>query len=846
MVNPAVDDMARPWGYELRSAVWLGLPFQPAWSTVTYDGCVYSGANAELCFFYGQPLRPLLALQKSFLEGWIPVVRHEWKENTLAYEMEFLGARLPGEDESNLLNMVQVRIRNTGKRAARARFAAAIRQTAGERRWGGPMWSCTGANPQFSADSEYEMTGKAVTCNGRLVYGFPGGAAREALPGVPYKGPFRGKDFGVTQETVMCMARYEKRLLPGRTLKLLFKVPRVAVPMSEKRFIRKIRSAAYSVHRSATVKYWKDRIASGMSADIPEPRVHQAFRANLVHMLMAARTAPAGHKVFSFLDKWPPPARCRKERIPTSGLWYPDFFANDYVDTRLAYDALGHGALNREFLKGLVDRYLDEPSLRKEQMVYGWPSWPNHGQVIQSVAHHYLISRDRHYARKILPKLRLAIRVLKNGMQRDPYGLCPEVGPFDNEQILGHYTSHNLWNLTGLRSAIRLAREVGTKKDRRAWQQVHDTLFSSFLKGLKASVRADGYVPTGLYKIVVGKRASPDRPPEIFNNEWENSMLAWPSEALIPSDPRVAGTLEKIHRLDFREGIMGYRNAGGDLHGYSGYGPLLQLIACGMQEQALTDLYYLLLHTDSTHGVWEQGVFAWSNRESNMATCHAWAAARCLLAIRNMLVMELGGRAGLDEAERDLHLFSVISPAWAEAGRCVSFRNAVTEMGTISAAMKFMKNGVEVAVKTRFHHPPRNLVLHIPYFVELTGFHSNAKIMRRDGDRLLFSPDASRVRITWRMKKNARKGTFQRLLKALRQEPTVRIEKEKIVYVPASEVPLTKEERNHPAAALSFETALEAYRREYARRYAQFIRAGGKPVSVKPPEMKRGCPPAAS
>lgn len=839
MVDPALDDAARPWGYEVRSSVWLGLPFQPAWSTVTYDGCVYSGANAELCFFYGQPLRPLLALQKSLLEGWIPVVQHEWKENSLAYEMEFMGDQLPGEDETNLLNMVLVMIRNSGRTAVQARFAAAMRQTAGEQRWGGQMWSSTGGKPQFSADWKYEMTGNSVICDGRFVYGFPAGAVREAVPGVPYKVPFRGTEFGVTQETVTCMARYEKKLLPGQTMKLVFKVPRVAVPMSEKSFVRKIRSAAYGVHRSATVRYWKHVLFSGMSAEIPEPRVHEAFRANLVHMLMAARTVPAGNKVFTFLDKWPVPAGFRTERIPTSGLFYPDFFANDYVDTRLAYDALGHGALNHGFMDGLINRYLDGPSLRKEQMVYGWLLWPNHGQVIQSMAHHYLMSRDRRYARKILPKLRLAIRILKKGMRRDPYGLCPEVGPFDNEQILGHYTSHNLWGLTGLRSAIRLAREVGADRDCKAWQQLHDRLYAAFLKGLKASVRADGYVPTGLYKIVVGKKSSPDnRPPEIFNNEWENSMLAWPSEALPPSDSRVAGTLEKIHRLDFREGIMGYRNSGGDLHGYSGYGPLLQLIACGRQEQALTDLYYLLLHTDSTHGVWEQGVFAWSNRESNMATCHAWAAARCLLAIRNMLVMEHGGRAGLEEAKRDLHIFSVVSPAWAVAGRRLSFRNAVTEMGAVSAAMKFRKNGADVTIRARFHHPPRNLVLHIPYFVELTGFSSNAKTVRRDGARLLLSPYASRVRLTWRLKKNACQGTFSRLLNALRQEQTVRIEKEKIVYVPAPKVPMTRDERNHPAV-LSFETVLEAYQHEYARRYAQFIRAGGKPVIVKAPEMKR-------
>jgi hypothetical protein len=40
----------------------------------------------------------------------------------------------------------------------------------------------------------------------------------------------------------------------------------------------------------------------------------------------------------------------------------------------------------------------------------------------------------------------------------------------------------------------------------------------------------------------------------------------------------------------------------------------------------------------------------------------AWAAAEITFLIRNMLVLEHGGRAGFDAEQRDLLLFSAISP----------------------------------------------------------------------------------------------------------------------------------------------------------------------------------------
>jgi len=52
-----------------------------------------------------------------------------------------------------------------------------------------------------------------------------------------------------------------------------------------------------------------------------------------------------------------------------------------------------------------------------------------------------------------------------------------------------------------------------------------------------------------------------------------------------------------------------------------------------------------------------------SPRTTSPAACVG--AAKMAGVIRNMLVMEYGGRQGLDAGQRNLLLFSAVSPAWA-------------------------------------------------------------------------------------------------------------------------------------------------------------------------------------
>ena len=79
MFDPAFDDPEREWCYAAQSTTVIGKPFVPASVQVTYDGAIYTG-YAEMAFLYGKALRPVMARNKTFLQGWIPVVVYDWQD----------------------------------------------------------------------------------------------------------------------------------------------------------------------------------------------------------------------------------------------------------------------------------------------------------------------------------------------------------------------------------------------------------------------------------------------------------------------------------------------------------------------------------------------------------------------------------------------------------------------------------------------------------------------------------------------------------------------------------------------------------------------------------------------
>ena len=808
MVDPAIDDLDRPWCYLAQSTTLVGVPYMPDAVQVTFDGAIYTG-HAELCLFSGDPLTPILPRQKTWLDGWIPIVQYDWRDGDVAYDVEMFGAVLDGQDETNTLQFARVRIRNTGRSPAKASLAAATRTTGVVRRLRGG---------HFSPTWRYEMTDDCLLRDGRLVYCYPSGARREAVPGEVYEKAFVGSRYKVTSRAEVGLTRYECQLKPGEAKSLVFKMPRVPVEASDEVLIAKIRTADYAAYREKTVEYWTKRVGTACRISLPEARVEHAHRACAVHAMLATRQRGG-------------------ERFQTDGLPYPNFFMLTLFDYQMLYDSLGQHEVFRNNVPQYRKRQLEDGLFYDSSLMHGRKLLSSHGPTLLSLTHHTVMTRDVDFGRSVWPMVRKAVACIEADHKSDPKGLMRPSWPYDAEMIRGYYTSHNLWCLAALRSAIRVARLLGEADDVRAWTALHDGYEAAVLRAIDASAHPDGYVPTGLFEFITGPKARAGMAEYQTDQDWENALLAWPTEVLDPLDPRVAGTYRRLRTTKYREGIMTYRN-GQHLHQYLTVKPAMQAVVAGDQRAALEDVYHILLHSGSTFEGFENLVTPWGDRNT-WASCpppHGWGAAKVALMLRSLMVMERGGRGGLDEDRRDLWLFSLISPAWAKAGETVAVNDAPTEMGTVSAAMAFRDGGADVVIDADFHHPPRHICVRIPYFVNLTGYETDAEHATLKDGSIRLGPDASRLTLQWQPIPDVHNDTFQRLLLRYRREPEFWPgRRDQMPPLPVGS--LTQGEAAHAPQPLSFAAVRDTYRHEYRVRYDKYLAVGNKPATVSPLPM---------
>jgi len=808
MFDPAIDRPGEEWCYAAQSTTVIGKPFVPGPVQVTYDGAIYT-RYAELAFFYGKALKPVMARNKTFLNGWVPVVGYGWKDGGIDYHLEIFSTELRGLGSENLVQFAKLTMTNSGKSAAQGVVAAATRGTGGHFRLGG-------SRQPITPTTRFAIGDNGVTRNNKLIYAFSPGAETYTVPGVPYKKTYRAMDHHITNRAATGFSVYRRTLKPGETFGATFKMPRI--PLRKPEEIAAVKAADYQRKRDETVRYWQ-KLLGGCEFEIPEERVNESYRAALVHLILATRIQNG-----------------RKRQ--GSGLPYDALFLNDYIDMLLAYDTAGL----HEFVDPNVDwlmrkqhksgMFIDVHNRGDDKIV------TSHGQGLFALAYHCVMTRDKAYGQKVYPSIRKGVALILNDHKTNKHGLIRPSIPYDAPMVTGHHTCHNLFALLALRTSIRVARLLGKTEDLKAWSRAQDGYRDAIVKAIDWIYRKEGYVRSGLYDWTAGRVQGRGRPNEFPNQDWENNLLVYPTELLSPDDPRVIETLATIRARKYREGCMSYRN-GMHVHQYVTLNQANQYRAIGDQKHALLDLYHVLLHNGSTHEGFENLVVPWSNRTPR-ASCpppHAWAAAKTALFIRNMMVCEYGGRAGMDENDRDLYLYSLISPAWMKSGKKVTIRNAPTEMGRISSTLSFTRDGADLTVKTGFHQSPRYLVFRIPYWVKLGSFTSNASRAFRKGGLLFFTPDVTRASLKWRQKPSTHRNTYQDILKSYRGEYNFVVKDGNYDPARAGKPFLLADEKDHPAEPLSFDLVRRAFLKEYSRRFADYTRRGGKPYPVEPPRL---------
>jgi len=810
MFDPVMDRPDAEWCYAAQSTTVIGMPFVPAPVQVTYDGAIYT-RYAELAFFYGKDLTPVMARNKTFRDGWIPVINYGWKDGGVDYRLEIFSTELTGLGRENLVQMASLTMTNSGSSPAEGVVAAAVRGSAGQFRLGKPI-------EPVKPTTRFVQDNNRLTRDGKVVYMFSPGAETHAAAGAARKGPYAAADHHITDRVATGLSVYRRKLQPGQTFQAVFKMPRV--PLTKAKQIATVAAADYQRQLDKTAEFWK-KLLGGFEIEIPEKRVNDSYRAAMVHLILATRTSGRGKR-------------------QGSGLPYDALFLNDYIDMLLAYDTAGLHALSEPNVNWLLSKqhpsgmFIDVHNRGNDNIV------TSHGQGLFALAHHLVMTRDKKYGQKVYPAIRKGAEfIVKDHKTHNKYRLIRPSIPYDAPMLTGYHTCHNLFALLGLRTSIRAARILDKTEDAKAWTRAEATYRKAIVKAVDHTYKKEGYIRSGLYDWKAGwvqgrKGWANDYP----NQDWENNLLVYPTELLELHDPRLIRTLATIRRRKYREGVMSYRN-GMHVHQYVTLNQAQQYRAIGDAKHALLDLYHVLLHNGSTHEGFENLVVPWSNRTpaANCPPPHAWAAAKTALFIRNMMVCEYGGQTGIEADQRDLYLYSLISPSWIRPGKKVAIRNAPTEMGRISSSLAFDEGGAKLTVQSRFHHPPRYIVFRIPYSVKFISMTSDAKRSFRKGPLLFFSPDLTIASMKWRPKPGAHDNNYQDILKSYRSEFDFIVKDGNYDPTRASEPFLLDDEKNHPAEPLSFDLVRRAFVKEYARRFAAQKAKGAKPYQVKPPAL---------
>lgn len=782
MVDPAIDAEG-PWCYLAWPSGQLAVPGAQRGAQVTFDGAINT-PGIELVFLTGKPLRPIMVRQKTLKEGYLPIINYHWRESDIIYAIQCFAESLGEHDPSQSAVFVMMQISNDSNSNRKIDMGIATRYSGIDHRFEGLK------SEPFSPDWKYELTNRALFRNGALMLVYPEGGTLEAVSGVPYTGPFSGRDFQITERSEVALVKYQLDMAPGEKRHLSFLVPIEPIAASDQlknEKLMQIGSNISDLHLSGNAISWLGRLHKYSYEEIfpyydfvlyefvlAEDKLRNSYRASLMYAMQAIYDYEKGsHQgVNKFQYNW--------------------FWLRDGAYIIRMYDLFGeHGTARRVLVPFPKYQKPDGHFESQEGQFDGF------GQALFAMGQHAIITGNKEYAELIWKHFPPAVEWLKRARAADPMGLMPRTEARDNELIVGHYTGHNFWALLGLRTAIRIARMTDHQEEAADWLKVYDEYEAHFLKELEKVTGPDGYIPPGLDAE--------------GGQDWGNLIGVYPTEVLAPDDPRVGATLARMHAEKIEEGLMTYM---GRLHHYLTVKEAQNHIARGEQEEALRHLYAILLHMDSSHAMFEWQAEPWGSRDvGGNFPPHGWGAAMYNLLLRNMLVREAGGRGGLEP--RDLHLFSVVSPEWVKLDESLEIVNMPTEAGPITAAMTFKDDGASVDVdypSTLSYRldlgimtnddmtlkykpdwtPAHTIVLHIPYFVTLDSFTSDVSPIERRADALVFPPNVKKVKLKW-TRRNV--------------EP------------------------------LSFEKAVADYKAEYARRFDEYVKAGGVPLKVEAPSL---------
>ncbi len=749
MIDPAIDVPHEPFSYPAFPTDAIGVRDASAVTEVTPQGYLYSGYG-ELMFLLGNPPKAASQRIRTLEKGHLPILHYKYHDGDVEYRMVAFSSTLPSDPTGkNPVNFVRVTAKNTGTEARTSYFSAAFRYTghvnavdgAGDHRFLGPGLPKDGPSRpavQFRNDWEYGFRGNAALRAGEVVYLFPA-TPKPYLWLTTWEFYEKPRTLPVLADSPVLLSQYALHLAPGESQVLNFKMPLRPFAHGDEARLSELQAADLEDHRLRTAAWWESELARGMEIHLAERKVTDTFRASLVYDMIARDHI--GDDYIQTVNKFQ----------------YHAFFLRDGAYIVHAYDVAGYHDLARQCLEYFFKfQQPDGNFVSQKGQFDGW------GQALWAFGQHYKLTQDRAFAERAFPAVKRAVAWLRKARREDPLHMMPASNPGDAEftSVSAHITGYNFWALGGLQNAIALAKAVGAEQEAREFQSEYDDYARVFTGKLDAiTAKTKGYIPPGL--DVAG------------GQDWDNLLALYPEAILPPFDAKVTGTLAAT-RAKYAEGLMTYA---GLLHHYLTMTNTESWTIRGQQKEALDELYAVLAHTSSTHAGFEFFVRPWADRDFGQnITPHGWFAAKYIAVLRNML---------LREQRDELHLLSVVSPAWAGAGERIVVRNAPSNFGPVAFEARFSDGGMALDLNTQFKTSPAKIVIHLPWFTSAATALADGKSVPVTKSHLEVPATTRKVVVAWK--------------------------------------------RLGLTTGFSYVEAVEAYKKEYRARYQKFLREGSSP-----------------
>ena len=731
MVNPDIDQQPGPFSYYSQSVDEIGVMGAPLATEITPSASLYTGYG-ELVFLTGPMMTPFKPRIRTLEKGYLPIVHTSHTQDGIEYRFTFFTAKL---DDDTLVNFARVVEKNVTSVPTRAVLTAGTRYQndtkngtgMGEHRFRRPVAPTDPSDyrqmgVEFNPNWVYNFSDHAFFRSGLAFYLFADKPDQKMLtPKQFYNNPIDNtpRSLHIFPTSLVGMVSYNSILAPGAERTITLRMP--VIPVAEGPETEKILNASYEDELASTINTWEAILNAGMRIDVPEAKVANTFRASLIYDLMAK-----DHVGDDYIQS-------------VNQLHYHAFWLRDGSDITDMYDLTGYPQYAAQVLAYFARFQQKDGLFLSQPGQYDAP-----GEVLWAYGEHYRMTHDLAFARRVFPSVERQIAWLQTARQSDPEHLIPASDVKDNEYVSGHITGYNLLALDGLQNAAVIASAVGQPEEAAEYKADYNAYRADFLKALaRCTSRNGGYIPPSLDGDCGGQ-------------DWGNLMGTYPGHVIAPNDPLIAATLKKV-QSKYAEGITTYGD-GRYLHDYVIMKNTLTEIVRGEQQQPLKELYSILVHTSSTHEGFEYAIRVWGNRDfADNLPPHGWFAAEYRLVLRDMMVRE---------DEGDVHLLSVMSPAWMGAGKVIRVERAPTQFGEVGFTMTQPDDhSARIELQTQWQEQPRAVYLHLPWFANVSSVSVDGKPAVHANGVVNIPSNAREIRLEWTRRANAPDWSFDNAVK---------------------------------------------------------------------------------